>query len=144
MIAKRLIAKPLIAALALAGSFAAVLAPTEARADVDVDVAIGVGGYYPAYDDLDGYDRGYDEDYGERYYERRHYRPRHHYDDYEDVAVYISCGEGKRLLRRLGYRDVRTENCRAPNYKYKARRNGHWFAIRMDTSGDINRIRRVR
>jgi len=133
-----MIAKSLIAALALAGSLASVFPATEAKADVDVDIAIGVGGYDPAYDGW------YDEDYGGRYYERRHYRPRH-YDDYdEEVTVYISCGEGKRLLRRLGYRDVRTENCRAPNYRYEARRNGRWFEIRMDTSGDINRIRRVR
>lgn len=132
-----MIAKTLIAAFALAASLTAALPAAEARADVDLNVAIGVGGYYPpAYDAYDDYGYGHRRGYGERY---RHYEP--YYE--EEVIVFISCGDGRRILRREGFRDVKASNCRGPNYRYTGWKRGKKFDVRMSTTGEITRLRRV-
>jgi len=49
--------------------------------------------------------------------------------------------KGKELLFQRGYYDVKTNNCRGPNYRYTASRGGARFDIRMSASGQINRVR---
>jgi hypothetical protein len=128
--------KSLIAAATLALGLAAALPAADARADVDVDIGFGVigGGY--GY----GYRPGWD--YGGYH----GYRPRPHYHGYQDgwyEEDYITCRQGRKILYRFGYYDIDTENCRAPNYKYKAWKKGRQFLIRMNTSGEISRISRI-
>ena len=137
-----MIAKSLIAALALAAGLATALPAPEARADVDIDVAIGVGGYSPpAYGTYDAYD-GYGYGHG---YRRGHVERYRHYDPYyrDEVILYVTCGEGRRILRREGFREVQASNCRGPNYRYTAWKRGKKFDIRLSASGEITRIRRV-
>ena len=130
--------KSLIAAATLALGLAAALPATDARADVDVDIGFGVGvigggygyGYRPGWD-YGGYDG---------------YRPRPHHYGYADdwyEEDYVTCRKAKKTLRRFGYYDIETENCRGPNYKYTAWKKGRQFLIRMNTRGEINRISRV-
>jgi len=59
----------------------------------------------------------------------------------EEITVWMTCGQGKELLFQRGYYDVKTNNCRGPNYRYTASRGGARFDIRMSASGQINRVR---
>lgn len=148
-----MIAKSLFAAAALAAGLAAALPVPAANADVGVTIGIGAapgyygygngygGGYYGGYNRYhhdgyyggNGYPRGYGYGYG--------YQPRPYYQ--QDEIGYISCGEGRDIVRRFGYRNVHTENCRAPNYVYTASRHGDRFEVRINVNGEINRVRRI-
>ena len=78
----------------------------------------GGGAYpYPGYDDDDDYD-----------YEER-----------------ISCWEGRREVRRAGFRNVQPRRCSGDTYRYNAIRRGHNWTVRVDAwSGRIVSIRPVR
>lgn len=79
------------------------------------------GGYpYPGYP-------GYDEDDDDYYYEK------------------ISCWEGRREVRRAGFRNVRALRCSGDTYRYNAIRRGHNWTVRVDAwSGRILSARPVR
>lgn len=128
--------KSLIAAATLALGLAAALPATDARADIDIDIGFGaMGGGYN-----NGYRPGWD------YSDYRPYQPRPYLYDYEDAwpeDEYVTCRQGRQIVRNYGFRSIKTENCRPPHYEYIGRRNGREFRIRMNTRGEINRITRI-
>lgn len=136
-------ARSLLAAAALTASLALALPAAEARADVSVDIGIGLGGgYVPAYD---GYgEGGYGGPHGP--YPGRGYG---RYDDghgrayYQQDDVFITCGQGRLMLRDFGFYRVKAENCRGPNYVYTGWRKGARYMLRMTTAGEVNRVRRI-
>lgn len=125
--------KSLFAAAAVAAAVIFALPAPQAKADVDVDIGIGIGGFYPGYGYYDG---GYAYGYGYGYGHDHHYRPR--YDGYR-----ISCGKGRRIVSRSGFRDVRPIDCEGRNYAYYGWKHGRKFMIRVNAHGDITRVRRV-
>jgi hypothetical protein len=116
--------KALLAAAAVAS--VVTLASTSAKADVNVDFGIGLGGFYPAYD------YGYD---GPHF--PRHHR-RHHWNDYPPVINYgISCGAGRNVVRNAGFRNVSAYDCSAPTFGYNAWRHGDLFKVKVNYRGQI-------
>jgi hypothetical protein len=133
-----MIGKTLIAAAAVAATFAVALPATEAKADVDVDIAIGIipgyytGGYNSGYFGGYGYDYGYGYGgFGDGYGHRRHRRD-------------ISCGMGRSIVAEAGFFRVRPIDCELPGYRYTAKRNGHKFLVRVNGRGNIVDIDRIR
>lgn len=56
----------------------------------------------------------------------------------------ISCGEGRQLLQRQGFRQVRTINCRGAYFVYGAQRSSFQYEITVDVrNGQIVDLRRV-
>jgi hypothetical protein len=56
----------------------------------------------------------------------------------------ISCGEGRQLLQRQGFRQVRTINCRGTYFAYGAQRSNLQYEITVDArNGQIVDLRRV-
>lgn len=45
---------------------------------------------------------------------------------------YISCRHGARIVDRRGYSRVRPFDCNRPNYRYRARRAGLWWIVRLN------------
>ena len=67
------------------------------------------------------------------------------YDDDEDDDERITCGEGRRVVRRAGYRNVQPLRCSGDNYRYRAFRRGLSWLVRVDSwSGRIISARRMR
>jgi hypothetical protein len=65
------------------------------------------------------------------------------YDDEEDDQ--ISCGEGRGVVRRAGYRNVQPVRCSGDIYRYRAFRRGLSWLVRVDSwSGRIISARRMR
>jgi hypothetical protein len=117
-----MIKKTLVAAAAVA---AVAFASVPAKADVNVDFGIGLGGFYP------GYDYGYNDDYFPRH-------RRHHWNDYSPVINYgISCGTGRNVVRNAGFRNVSAYDCSAPTYGYNAWRHGDLFKVKVNSRGRI-------
>jgi hypothetical protein len=98
------------------------LQPAEARAGTHVGVGIGLGlggGYYPS-----PYQRGYPI-----------YDPD---DDYGDDADYISCGEGRRIVRDYGFYRVRPTRCGGSVYRYEAVKRDRLWSVKVSArSGRI-------
>jgi hypothetical protein len=83
----------------------------------------------------------YHDDYYYDYrpiYRRYFYRPY-----YRHGRSYISCSNGRRLVDRSGYNSVRAIDCSPRHYHFRARKNGVWFNIQLDSwSGHMKRTRR--
>jgi hypothetical protein len=45
---------------------------------------------------------------------------------------YISCRHGARIVERRGYNRVRPFECNRPLYRYRARRDGIWWIVRLN------------
>jgi hypothetical protein len=102
--------------------------PQTASAGVDVDVNIGSYPYYPVQ---------YEGDY------QSYPSYRHDYDDDDDYDYdRISCWEGRRIVRRAGFRGVHTIKCYGEVYRYRAWRRGHQWRVSVDS--DTGRIIRAR
>jgi hypothetical protein len=121
-----MITKTLIAAAAVALTAAAVAAPAQAK----VNVYLGLGGYGPEY-----YEPAYPV-----YVEPRH----HHQPVYEEeyvprrVQYGVSCEDGVQALRYNGFHKVRALDCSGKRFKYKARRDGSTYVVRVSSrSGNI-------
>jgi len=54
----------------------------------------------------------------------------HYQADYGDDR--ISCGQGKRVVRDSGYRNVRTLECRGSTYTYRAKRGSRTYNVSVD------------
>jgi hypothetical protein len=125
-----MIGKTLIAAAALAATFAVAAPAPDAKADVDIDIGIGVvpgyyaGGYHGGYG-YSGWD-GYGYGYGHKPYRRT-----------------ISCGTGRNIVANAGFNRVKPVDCDLPGYRYTARKNGHRFVVRVSGRGAIIDVRRV-
>ena len=57
----------------------------------------------------------------------------------------ITCGQGRRIVERRGFRNVRTRSCRGRIFEYSGRRRGdnHWIDVRR-RDGRIVSIERRR
>jgi hypothetical protein len=133
-----MIMKSILAATAVAATLSIAAPAAEAR-HIHVGVGIGLGdpGYYPGYYDP--------PPPPPRYRPRPVYEPDYGYDDtpdYEDRYT-LSCGQGRQIVRRSGFRDVRTVECDGQNYKYTGYRRGDTWLVMVDSrTGEI--IRRNR
>lgn len=90
------------------------VAPQEAQADTRIGVTLGDAWaptqYYPDYPD--------DEDYDDR--------------------GYVSCGEGRRIVRDEGFFRVRTVRCGAEVYRYEALKRHRIWSVKVSArSGRI-------
>jgi hypothetical protein len=104
-------------------AFAFLAQPHAAQAQ-DIDIGIGVG---PQYDP--GYRRDYDPGY------------RRDYDRDED---FISCSQGRRIVRRAGYNSVSSLRCSGDVYRYRGIRRGSAWRISVDaSSGAIVGTRKI-
>jgi hypothetical protein len=89
------------------------MTPVGAQAGgVDVDLNIGVPGFY-RYDD----DYYYHDDYAPLYYSDRWDRPRYY-------APRMSCREARSIVRSEGYRNVSARDCSGRTYSFSATRHG--------------------
>jgi len=104
----------------LAGGVALVAAlalqPGEAGAGTHVGVGIGLGGgyYYPP-----PYYGGYPV-----------YDPDDGYGD-DDDDRYVSCGEGRRILRDYGFYRVRPTRCGGDVYRYEAVKRHRLWSVKV-------------
>jgi len=108
----------IIAAGSAALFVAFAMQPASALAGTHVGVGIGLGGgYYPP-----PYEGGYPV-----------YDP---YDDYD--ADYISCGEGRRIVRDYGFYRVRPTRCGGSVYRYEAVKRDRLWSVKVSArSGRI-------
>lgn len=95
-----------IAAAAVAAALGSGILATPANADVDFRLYLGI----PHYDHRMGPDYVYRRGHG-------WYLPRERYGR-------LSCGEARRIVRRSGFRNVATRECRGRTYTFLATRNG--------------------
>lgn len=56
---------------------------------------------------------------------------------------YLSCGEGRWIVDRSGYNNVRPIDCSPRFYAYRAKRKGNWWRVRVDARDGVivNRTR---
>jgi hypothetical protein len=142
-----MITKSILAATAVAATlFAAAPAAEAHHKKIHVDFGINVGehgcysGYYdpaceyPAPPPRPRHPRPvYEPDYGHDYGDD---------GDYEDRYT-LSCGQGRQIVRRSGFRNVRTVECDGQNFKYTGYRRGASWIVMLDSrTGEI--IRRNR
>ena len=67
--------------------------------------------------------------------------PAFHYLPLPRLHGVIGCAEGMDILTQQGFSSVRSIECRAPDYTYAARWEGHGFSIRLNArSGQILNI----
>ena len=112
-------AKSLIAAAAIATTFA-VASPVqqaEAKTHIDLNIGVGIGGFYPGY-----YEPGY-------------------YPVYN--PGYISCNKGRKIVDWSGFNNVHPVDCSLPGYKYTAWKNGHKFVVRLNGYGNITGVNKI-
>lgn len=92
-----------------------------ADAKVNVDIGIGIGGPFFV-DPYPVYDWGYPVYYSKRY---------------------VTCGQGARIVRASGFRDVEARDCRGDTYMYRAKAKGYWNRVYVRASnGRIVAVRR--
>lgn len=99
------------------------LQPAAAKADTEISIGVGDGRapvqyyrdypvYDPGYPDYDD-DEGYDDDY-------------------------LSCSEGRRIVRQEGFRQVRATRCGGEIYRYQAVKRYQLWSVRVSArSGRI-------
>jgi hypothetical protein len=90
------------AAAALTMTGAGFIATPASAQDLDLDVYIDI----PGFGRMPGYEYG-----GRRY---------------------ISCRHGARIVDRRGFSRVRPFDCDRPFYRYRARRGGDWWIVRLN------------
>jgi hypothetical protein len=111
-----MIAKTLIAAAAIATTFA-VAAPVqqaEAKTNIDINIGLGAGSFYPGF-----------------------------YPSYYSHPGYISCHRGKKIVDYSGFNKVNAVDCSLPGYKYTAWKHGHKYFVRVNGNGRITNVNRI-
>jgi len=100
------------------------LQPATAKADTQIGIVVGDGWQPAQYDPgYPVYHPGY-PDYDDE-------------DDYDD-GDYISCWEGRRIVRQNGFRQVRPTRCRGDVYRYQAIKRYRLWSVRVSArSGRI-------
>jgi hypothetical protein len=123
-----MISKVLLVSAAASGLLLA--QPQTASAGTTVEVNIGTNPYY----------------YPVQYNGYPDYSAPSYHDDYGDEDDdQITCSEGRRIVRRAGYRGVRTISCYGDIYRYSGVRGGFVWRVSVDSdTGDIVRARRIR
>jgi len=93
--------------------------PVSAGADTSIDIGVGVPGYPPAYEPrYPVYDP--DDDYDD--------------DDYD----YISCRQGRRIVRDYGFYRVTPTRCGGAVYRYEAVKRHRLWSVKVSArSGRI-------
>ncbi len=119
-----MIIKTLIAAAAVAATVGAAAPAAEAKTNWDIQVQLGAP-VYPVYEDY-----GYDVQPVRPHHPRR---PRHVEVDLDD-SFGISCGEGRRMVRRAGFRNVSAFDCDGRSYGYTAWRRGEMYRVKVDAA----------
>ncbi len=125
-----MILKSLLAAGAVAASLVAIAPAHQAQAGVNIDLQIGVPGYYPVYGY--GYGYGYGDGYGYGYG-----HPVRHWDDA------ISCKKGKKIVKWNGFHKVNAVDCGLPRYKYTGWKSGHKYLVTVNRLGGIADVERI-
>jgi hypothetical protein len=117
--------KSLVAAAAVAGIIAVAAPAAEAKTNWDINIGIGVPAddIYPVYRE----DRVYPV---RPTAEGRHHRRPRHVEVFDDFG--ISCGEGRRLVRSAGFRNVSAFDCDGRSYGYTAWRRGGMYRVQVD------------
>jgi hypothetical protein len=110
-----MITKSLIAAAAVAASLTALAPVQQAQAKVNVDINLGVNGFYPGY----GYGGGYYPVY-EPYY-----------------GGGKSCWQVKHKLKMMNFKQVHPFDCGAPTYRFTAKKNGVHVKVKTNVWGNI-------
>jgi hypothetical protein len=101
--------------------------PVSGQAGTRVDFVIGTGGYPAQYHPGQYPGSDYDD------------------EDDEDESDYISCSEGRRIVRSHGFWRVRVLQCGGEIYRYQAiRRYQPWIVRVSARSGRIIGVRPVR
>ena len=107
-----------------------IIQPATSQAGTDVDVSVGIGAYPDYYPGYPVYHRPDYPDY---------------YDDEDDDYDWISCGQGRRIVRAQGFRQIRVLRCGGAIYKYQAiKRYRPWIVRVSAKSGRVISIRPVR
>jgi hypothetical protein len=112
--------KVLVAAAALT---AAVVATAPAEAKTHVNIGFGFGG---------GYGGGY---YGDDYYGG--YDGGGYYPVYSGDYAGISCWKAKHIVESHGFYKVQPTDCEGKYMRFKAKRSGDWYRVRVDRWGHI-------
>ena len=74
--------------------------------------------------------------------------PPHHWPNHGPIIVVtggdngggydvISCGEGRSIVRRHGFKKVRAMDCSGDTFAFKGKKNGQWMEIDVDMNGDV-------
>ena len=113
--------KTLIAAAAVATTFAIAtpVQQAEAKTNIDINIGLGAGGFYPGY-----YEPGY-------------------YPAYGYGGGYISCKKGRKIVDWSGFHNVHAVDCSLPGYKYTAWKNGHKYMVRVNGHGNITGFHKI-
>lgn len=91
--------------------------PADAKADTSIDIGVGGGWYPPSYEP--------------RY-------PVYDPDDDDDDYDYISCREGRRIVRDYGFYRVTPTRCGGAVYRYEAVKRDRLWSVRVSArSGRI-------
>ncbi|MGE4251792.1 MAG: hypothetical protein AB7F09_20580 [Parvibaculaceae bacterium] len=105
----------MVAAGGMAVLVALALQPADARADTRIGIGVG-GGWYP-----DPYEPRYPV-----------------YDPDDDEYEYISCREGRRIVRDYGFYRVTPTRCGGSVYRYEAVKRDRLWSVRVSArSGRI-------
>lgn len=107
--------KILVAAAALTAAVVTT-APAQAKTQIDFNLGIG-GGYYPGY-------------YGGGYYPG-------YYPVYGGYYGGISCGKARKIVQYHGFHNVYATDCSGNIMRFKGKKFGDWYRIKVDRSGDI-------
>jgi hypothetical protein len=108
--------KSLIAATAVAATLTAAVPAQQAEAKTHIDINLGFG--------FGGFDPGYDDGY----------QPVYH-------PHYMSCGEGRDVVRWEGYRNVHAFDCAGPMYRYTGWKHGRPYVIFVGVGGHFQGAR---
>lgn len=115
MLTKSLITAAVLATLALVPATEA-----QAKSSVNLNVGFGVGGYFgPGYDPYDPYFSG-------------------------GVVVssdVVSCSQARKIVKSEGFHSINSIDCTAPTYNFTAWRDGDKYKVRVNSWGEITRIK---
>jgi hypothetical protein len=117
-----MLAKSLIAAVAVSASLAAIPAgQAEAKTNINVDVNLGYGYGYGGYGWYPGYN------------------PYPAYNPYWGV----SCQVGRKIVKNHGFYNVNAFDCSKPVYQYTAWKFGKPYKVRVNLAGAIIKVSKI-
>ena len=105
-----MLTKIVVAAVALTAAVVAT-APAHAETNFGIGIGLGFGNHYGG---------GYDSDY---------------YPVYDNDG--ISCWKGKKIVQNHGFYKVHATDCDGSIMRFKGKKSGDWFSIKMNRWGTI-------
>jgi len=109
--------KFLVAAAALTAA-AVMTAPAQAETNISLGLGVGFGGGWGDGGYYDGYDPGYYPVYGGGY-------------------GGVSCGKARKIVKYHGFHNVYATDCDGSIMRFKGKKNGDWYRIKVNRSGNI-------